>query len=360
MITHQSQPVKHGTDIGKVRRGVTDLFKDTGNQVFINNISIICNELTSNLIKHTKRGGDILFRRLNRDKAYGLEIISLDQGPGMEESQKMMQDGTSTTGSSGIGMGAIKRLSDYFDVYSFLGKGTAILSRTWNTIPLKNDLLPPFTRISSPGLVLDSVSIPKPRYETTGDEWAFWNIKKIWRLIVVDGTGHGSRASLAARDAIAVFLKNKSDPLEKLIKKIHDKLLATVGASIAVVEIDIKKNSFEMISIGNISLRIFDPKNSEIQCISSGGSVGNRLIHNKTSRYAWTPQSTLIAHTDGIRRFSLDKTVLSKDPVLIAALLFRDFFRGNDDGTVVVVRNQGLTISNIKGQSSSGADASFT
>jgi len=61
--------------------------------------------------------------------------------------------------------------------------------------------------------------------------------------------------------------------------------------------------------------------------------------------YDWSPDATLVMHSDGIQsRWSLaDYPGLSqRDPALVAALLARDFRRGHDDLTVLVARLEQL------------------
>jgi anti-sigma regulatory factor (Ser/Thr protein kinase) len=59
----------------------------------------------------------------------GVEVISIDNGPGIADIKKMMVDGSSTKQTLGNGLGAIQRLSDKFDIYSQKDWGTIILSR---------------------------------------------------------------------------------------------------------------------------------------------------------------------------------------------------------------------------------------
>ena len=58
-------------------------------------------------------------------------MLALDKGPGIKNISESLRDGYSTAGSAGTGMGAISRLADRFDVYSQVGKGTAIFAQFW-------------------------------------------------------------------------------------------------------------------------------------------------------------------------------------------------------------------------------------
>ena len=112
-----------------VKRDITRLAESHGfSQAEVGRINIVVSEMASNLLKYSPIGGEI-FVRFTPDKA--LEIICLDNGPGMKDPQRMLVDGTSTTGTAGEGLGAIMRQSHTFDLYSHPGCGTVILSRIY-------------------------------------------------------------------------------------------------------------------------------------------------------------------------------------------------------------------------------------
>lgn len=93
-------------------------------------VALIVGELGTNLIRHAG-GGQLLFRRLQDGDRAGLEILSIDQGPGMEDVARCLRDGYSTGGTLGTGLGVVRRLSDEFDLYSQVGRGTVLMSRVW-------------------------------------------------------------------------------------------------------------------------------------------------------------------------------------------------------------------------------------
>ena len=56
-------------------------------------------------------------------------MLALDRGVGMAEVGRCMQDGYSTAGSPGTGLGAVARLADDLRVYSRPGLGSVIMAR---------------------------------------------------------------------------------------------------------------------------------------------------------------------------------------------------------------------------------------
>ncbi|MEO5601736.1 MAG: ATP-binding protein, partial [Cyclobacteriaceae bacterium] len=95
----------------------------------VGEIDIIVSEISSNVIKHAG-SGELLYRIQNIDETTSrFEIISIDKGPGIADTARMMKDGVSTTNTLGQGLGAINRLSETTQLYSIPGWGTILFSR---------------------------------------------------------------------------------------------------------------------------------------------------------------------------------------------------------------------------------------
>ena len=116
-----------------------------------------------------------------------LELLSVDGGPGMTDVQRCLQDGYSTAGTPGNGLGAVKRLSDEFDVHSTPGKGTVIVSRIATSTAPSN------------AFAVGAVCLPFPGEEVCGDTWRSVEREREIAVMVADGLGHGPEAAVAAR-----------------------------------------------------------------------------------------------------------------------------------------------------------------
>src|ERR1700759_2739669 len=75
------------------------------NETRIAELDIIVAEITSNLHKYAD-GGELLIGHFHDAENEYIEIISLDDGPGMSDLSKMMTDGYSTTNTIGHGLGS--------------------------------------------------------------------------------------------------------------------------------------------------------------------------------------------------------------------------------------------------------------
>ena len=69
-------------------------------------------------------GGQLVLSGIKSKSETRMDIVALDRGPGITDLSRALQDGYSTGGTPGTGLGAIKRMAEVFDVFSS-AKGTA-------------------------------------------------------------------------------------------------------------------------------------------------------------------------------------------------------------------------------------------
>ena len=116
-------PVQDATQIGAARRLAVTAAGALGiSEVEAGEVALVATELATNLVRHAG-GGELLVRPLTRGGDAGLEIVALDRGPGMADVGEALRDGYSTAGTKGAGLGAVRRLSDRFEVVLDTGRG---------------------------------------------------------------------------------------------------------------------------------------------------------------------------------------------------------------------------------------------
>jgi serine/threonine-protein kinase RsbT len=93
-------------------------------------ITTAISELARNIYLYAGKG-EIEIIRLSENDIYGITIIASDDGPGIHDMRKVMEDGFSTSGGLGAGMPGVRRLMDEFKVDTELGKGTTITTTKW-------------------------------------------------------------------------------------------------------------------------------------------------------------------------------------------------------------------------------------
>jgi serine/threonine-protein kinase RsbT len=93
-------------------------------------VATAISELARNIVLYAKRG-EILLSTVNDDGHAGLTIIARDDGDGIVDVSRAMQDGYSTSGRLGVGLPGVKRLMDAFEIVSEVGRGTTVTVRKW-------------------------------------------------------------------------------------------------------------------------------------------------------------------------------------------------------------------------------------
>ena len=88
----------------------------------------------SELARNTLRyggGGDVHIEIVANGTRKGIRLTFVDHGPGIADLEKALQDGYTTGGGLGLGLGGAKRLCDEFEVISAPGQGTKITVTKW-------------------------------------------------------------------------------------------------------------------------------------------------------------------------------------------------------------------------------------
>lgn len=324
-------PVADSTQVGEARRIASVLAEELGFDAQQGGaVGIVVTEAAGNLIRHAG-GGEIVLRRLTDGSARGLDILALDRGPGMADVRRCLRDGHSTAGTAGNGLGAIARLSQEFDIHSLPGVGTAILSRLW-----ADASRPPKP---APGPEIGVVCLPVQREEECGDAWAARRTLDRTRLLLADGLGHGPFAAEASGAAVGVVEESSSLDLPTVLKSMHDALRHTRGAALALA--DVTPDEIRFVGVGNIAGAIVSDGGTR-SMVSHNGTVGHQLLKVQEFSYPWPPDALIVLHSDGLgSQWRLDRYpgLVTRHPSLIAGVLYRDFCRGRDDVTVLVLRH---------------------
>ncbi|HVI10653.1 MAG TPA: SpoIIE family protein phosphatase, partial [Candidatus Binatia bacterium] len=251
--------------------------------------------------------------------------------PGIQNISAALQDGYSTYGSNGSGLGAIRRLSTAFDLYSAPGIGTCVSAEFWPHKAVK----------SAFSFSLGLVSLAMRGESVCGDGWGIRSMPDHCFFMVVDGLGHGIFASEAAREAERVLSETHAASGANILRDCHDALKKTRGAAAAVAGISQEKGTLTFAGIGNISATLIDGQ-SRRGIASHNGTLGHQVHKIQEFTVPWHPDSILIMHSDGLgSKWDLNQYpgLAGKHPSIVAAMLYRDFHRERDDVTVMVVKN---------------------
>ncbi len=296
-------------------------------------VDIIVAEMISNINKHTPEGELLVKIFQDMQGRTGLELISIDHGPGIENLEEMLKDGKSSTQTLGQGLGAIQRLSDEFDIYSLPDWGTILLSRIFASQGKER---------KRSAIAINTIMLPKKGEILCGDGWKISRNSFEYKLIALDGLGHGPEANKASKAAVDEFITIKQNTPGETIKILHQKIRGTRGAVGMVMHLNTLSNVLSYAGLGNISARIFGhEKNKSI--ISYNGIIGQSIPNSLHSNQVNLQKNeTLIVYSDGLKsRWDLTHLpdILSHDGSIVAAALYKDFSRQTDDLLVIVVKN---------------------
>jgi len=149
-------------------------------------------------------------------------------------------------------------------------------------------------------------------------------------------------AAKAANAAMAAFQRNPFTSPERYLTSAHEEVRNTRGAALACAQVDIKRHRLLFAGVGNISASLFSSSaQSERALTSHNGTIGLQLTRVQQFEYSILEDDLLLMHSDGLNsrwRLANYPGLSRRTPALIGAILYRDFNRGRDDATILVVR----------------------
>lgn len=292
---------------------------------------IIVAELTSNLIKYAQ-GGELLYRAHHADGHNQIEIYCLDKGVGIDNVNKIMNDGYSSSNTLGQGLGAIKRLSNDFQIYSLRNWGTVQYIKICDKIDFEVPLMPS-------GFNFSAVSVNYPGERVCGDGYYIKYSKKGFYIFVGDGLGHGANAHEAVEQAIKAFKQTTEHDPTAILREIHDKVKKTRGLVATIATVDYKSESWNICGVGNINTRIYRGLENKTYT-PYNGIIGHNIPRTLNSTIVpYEKHQLIVMHSDGLRtRWNLNDltSIIKQNPGVIASSLYKDNIRGTDDATVLV------------------------
>lgn len=319
--------VEDASAAGSVRAAATDLGRRLGfSPSRVGEIGIAATELGTNLYRHAKQGVVVVSTGRHNDDA-AVELTAMDNGPGMHDLCAAARDGQSSTGTLGIGIGAMRRLSSYFDAHSIPGRGTVMNVTFWS-----NGQSPGRSPVAGLTRAMQNEFV-------CGDAWAVRSNDRVTTLLLADGLGHGELAAIASRAAVKRFLAATEDALPAtVLRALEGDLKGTRGAAVAVARLQNGRVTFA--GIGNVGMWIDDGERRQ-GLLSTPGIVGS---HSRRIREVEGPLpagAIVVMHSDGLTsKWDLRSYpgLVKHDARIIAATLIRDAGIHHDDASIVVAK----------------------
>lgn len=326
-------PIRDPSQVFQARQIAVALARDLNfSEHQTGKVAIVATEMASNLVKHAK-AGELSATCVDERGHAGVEILSIDAGPGIGDIQRSLADGYSSTGTAGTGLGAVRRLSDRFEMFSRVGKGTVLMARLTGRPPPR----------SWTGLEIGAAVAAFPGEEVCGDAWGFLPRQHDGILLVADGLGHGPDAAAAAQEAVRVLQNARSGTAMAIAEVVHRALAKTRGAAVGIAEVRVSEGKVIFVGIGNISGRLVADGTSRAM-VSHNGTAGLMARRIAEFVYPFASPPTVILHSDGVSaKWDLGDYpgLEAQHPSIIAAVIYRDFKRGRDDAVVAVAKAVG-------------------
>lgn len=291
----------------------------------IGQLALAVTEAASNLHKHAEQGSLLLC--VNRDGPQpGIDLVTIDAGPGVRDVTAALRDGHSTAGTLGIGLGAIQRLADFADLYSRPGHGTSLVAR-FRAVPAG-----PEPRWA--GLIR-----PITGETECGDAYGVVLTDSAVTAVLCDGLGHGPLAAAAAAAGVAAVLDDPAGEPAALLERAHRRMSGTRGGAVGVVQVGGQLARFA--GLGNVAASVVsDGQRKSMLSIPGIAGVQARTI--RQFEYEAPPGSAVILHSDGVSsrwEAAALPALEARDPLLIAAVLLAEAGVHRDDAGVLVLKS---------------------
>jgi anti-sigma regulatory factor (Ser/Thr protein kinase) len=339
---HRRVPIRAQSDVGEARRVATTFGTALGmDAIEAGKLALVVTEAAGNIHKHAG-SGELLLRPIRAESSVAVEVIAIDGGGGMDV-ERCLADGYSTAGSPGTGLGAIARLSAVFEVYSSPA-GSVLYARVdgQTSKPAASGAGSGSTSVATSELEVGAVCVALAGEELCGDAWTVLEQADRTLVMIADGLGHGPLAAAASEAAVAVLHRHPEQSLDQLLHSAHAALRPTRGAAMAIAEIERDGPRVRYCGAGNISGVLASTAASR-SMVSQNGTVGMEMRRVQVFDYQWIDGCRLVMHSDGLTaRWNLAAypDLSGFSPSIVAAVLYRDFCRGRDDATVVVVQKR--------------------
>lgn len=327
--------ITHKSDVKRARITVKERAHDIGfTEEDGEEIALVTSELGSNLCKHAG-GGALFVSAIGEGAKRGIQIETVDRGPGIADVVEAMTDGFSTTGGLGYGLGTVNRLMDEVTVGSQEdGVGTHVVSRRW--LRAQNG--------SASACPLDfGVAIrPRPGSSLNGDAYVIrkWNDCALVGLI--DGLGHGQFAHRASQTAKKYIERHFEQPLQNLFLGTARQCRSTRGVVMALARFDWEAKRLTFASVGNVEVRVVN-SHEKFSFIQRRGVIGLNAPAPAVTEHRWEEHYIMIMHTDGLRtrwQWKDFPELVEQSATEAARLFLHKLAKDIDDAAVLVVKRR--------------------
>lgn len=184
---------------------------------------------------------------------------------------------------------------------------------------------------------------PHPREMLCGDMALIARRGPLLRLAVADGLGHGPAAREAAQVATRWLQQTQSERIEDAVLTAHEHSATTRGATLGIVDLDLRTQIVSATTIGNIRVgiyqssgRVWSPCGTDAVLGHGRGSFHGKL-DVRIEKFQLPPGAQILLFSDGLSNQL--RLPFQRQPSIeeLAAQLFASFVVSSDDATLLAL-----------------------
>jgi len=305
-------------------------------------MATVAAELGSNILKYAGQGR-LRVQGLQDGFRSGVELVAEDQGPGIPDIEKAMQEHYSSSGTLGMGLSGVQRMVSDMQVVSAPGQGTRIVARKWTAAPAcaTGSAARPPRPAATAALQLEIATANRPCYPepVSGDSTLVLPVAGGMLLACIDASGHGKKAHLLAQQLAECIRASASPDLARLLRTAHAMAAGTIGAAMSLAFVDTASAELRFAGIGNIRIRCLG--STPWTGIAREGVLGERFPTPDVQQFALHADDLVLMFSDGVRQ-SLSAQAVARlhlgSAQQIADKLLRQAGRATDDASCIVVK----------------------
>jgi hypothetical protein len=271
----------------------------------------------------------------------GVEVVAIDTGPGIADVAAALRDHHSTGGTLGLGLPAVRRMSDEMSVDTAPGVGTTVTARRWATRG-EGASNPPQQRapVEPPVLLVDHGSWVRPAagHVAGGDLVWIRSGPTHLNVVVIDVLGHGPNA---ARVAAALSDRLDAAPEIEPGKMLGRLSGSELGCAAAALTVELASGGARFDGIGNVAGVVVARDGSTIDFPSRPGILGSPGVRPLTTHFTLTPGQVVLLASDGVTDLHTAACAperFNTDPSAFARLVVERYGKSFDDACCAVVR----------------------
>lgn len=310
-------------------------------------IATVVSELGTNILKYAGEG-EIHVRRAIDQGHDAIQVIAEDQGEGIANISRAMEDHFSTSGTLGLGLPAVKRMMTTIAVESREGHGTRIVASKWldgttaetTGLTATENSKPLLSHISLSNFDIGLSVRPMQGELVSGDISILADHPQGLLAGLVDVSGHGTEAH-----ALACRIKQSAENhggarIEKILKRLHQEFHGSRGAAIGLTLLDHTRMTMTFAGVGNINVWRFGQ--DRWRGVSRDGIIG-QIMHSIYVQEVDLHSGDLVVLTsDGISETTtghlkeIDRHGMRAQD--LSDLILRMAGKNHDDASCLIVR----------------------